>query len=134
MSELDSAFTFVRQLLKNDATLAAAVGGRIYEDQAPDGESPVYPLIIIAFGEPDDMTGVNGQRCGVSVETLVYVVGKGSSTALPLLADRIDALLHGAGGGQVITITRERPLRRSGWQDKVLYRNLGGAYRLEIGV
>lgn len=133
MSELDNGFAFLRQKLTADPTLAARVGARVYEDQAPDGTAPSYPMIIIEMGEPEDLTGVNDQRCSVSTETLVFVVGLGADTGLAALADRIDALLHGSSGENVIHCSRTRPFRRSGYVDKVLYRNLGGHYYLEIG-
>lgn len=127
--ELERAFSFLYGKLRADSAMA---GVAIYEDEAP-GEAD-YPFVLISVQDADDVTGVNLSRCEVICTALVRVIGEGTDMArLVTLADRVDALLHGAQDGQSIVASRVRPFRASGWQNGVLYKNLGGFYQVEIG-
>src|SRR5580765_1409819 len=79
--------------LAADATVAAAVGMRIYADEAP--QEATFPMIIFAhIGNVDVLrSGANG-RMAKNI-FLVRAIDKGSSTAgtIKTVADRFDPLL-----------------------------------------
>jgi len=135
--EMEIGFEFLYQALVGDAQIVADVGaGQVYEDEAP--AEAVYPFIVIGMGESgQDAVGANNQRCMVVCSALVRVVGLGNDMVrLKRVCARVDAVLHGASGmmgGHMVMTTRERPFRSSGWVGNVLYKNLGGFYRVEIG-
>jgi hypothetical protein len=140
--ELESGFEFVYKTLTEDAQIALLTAGQVFEDEAPKEAS--YPFIVITLQDPEDIQGVNLTRCMVTCTALVRVVGRASEMERMIeIANRVDCALQGASGSisvpepggerREVMVVRERPFRSSGWVGDVLFKNLGGFYRVEIG-
>jgi hypothetical protein len=131
--ETQTIYDYLYQPLAANVTVQADCGGRVYEDEAP-GEAD-YPFVIISLLSPEDITGVNNARCSVTSEVLVRAVGLGNDMArLIRVGNAIDEeLSNHAGGSGVATITRLRPFRTSGYENGILFKNLGGIYAVETG-
>lgn len=119
--------------LTSDATLAVAVGTRCYGYIAPAAAQ--FPLLLFAMQDGSDVMGVGTVRVMFQGIFQVKVVGATNSFAtLKPLADRIDAVLHGATGsvadGAILACTREQPLAYVDLSGETQYRHLGGLYRI----
>lgn len=119
--------------LMGDATLAAAVGTRCYGYLAP--QKATYPLLLFNLMDGDDVMGVGTARVMFTGLYQIKAVGQGPSfTAIKAIADRIDAVLHGATGsvvdGAILACTRERPIAYVEVSGETQYRHLGGLYRI----
>lgn len=114
---------------------APLITQRIYDSLA-DQEQDVYPVVVFSMQAAlDDLALNNAKRVWASYLFQVKVIGKNHSYAqLSPIASRIDTLIHrGAGtvtGGAVIACTRDRTVRYPEPTDGVIYRHLGGVYRL----
>lgn len=130
--ETQTAYDFIHNQLVVNSTIITDIAGRIYEEVAP--LDAVYPFIIVSILPNTDTVGANNARCVTNLEALVYAVGLGSDmTRLIRIADAIDTVLHNNTSSQTVAITRIRPHRLSGWDQGIYYKNLGGAYAVEIG-
>lgn len=119
--------------LAGDATLSGLVGGRIYAFVAPQGTA--FPFVVFAHQGGHDVLGVGPARVMVSLLYQVKAVGQTAAVAdLQPVADRIDALLHGASGavpdGTILACVREQAIEEAEVDDGVQYRHVGGLYRL----
>jgi len=119
--------------LTGDATLAAAVGARCYGYIAP--QPAQFPFLLFAMQAGTDVMGVGTARIMLNALFQVKVIGATNSfAALKPLADRIDAVLHGATGsvvdGAILACTREEPLAYVDVSGETQYRHLGGLYRI----
>ncbi len=120
--------------LAADATLAALVGTRIYEDIGPEGAG--YPRIVFQMQSPgSDTLGVGARRVWTPLLYIVRGIVQDDryTSDLETIATRIDALLHDrqveVTNGRIKSY-RERPFRRPERTDETEYRHLGGEYRL----
>lgn len=131
--ETQTIYDFFYQKLAANSVIQADCNGRIYEDEAP--QEADYPFITLSILSIEDITSINNARCSVSGEVLVKVVGLGNDMArLTRLDNAIDAVLQNhAGGDGVVTVTRVQPYRVGGYENGVLYKNLGGIYAVETG-
>jgi hypothetical protein len=134
--ELSRVDEFLYARLTADAALVAAATGGIHADLAPQGTTS--PWVIFQFQGGADVAGVNPST-RILVNGLWVVKGvveaetyQGVAQAI---ADRIDAVLHGASGSvaglTIESCAREAPLRyvellEGGPQ----VRHLGGQYRV----
>jgi hypothetical protein len=141
--ELVGADAFIYATLAGDTALAAIVGTRIYADVAPSLPTPpTYPLVLFSLQSSRDVVGIGTYRAMTTPTYLVRVIGKGGGFgAIQAAADRIDALLTVRAvqsvtiGGVTFSIlgsVRERPFQRSEEPEGILYRHLGGFYRLNV--
>ena len=117
------------------ATLDNAVGvsDRVYFDVAPQSTS--FPLAIFQYQTGSDTMVVNARRVFSDMSWIVKAVDRETSIAtLRNVAGSIDAALHRAegtaDGGTVLYCTRESPFQLTEEIDGVLYRHLGGVYRI----
>ena len=121
------------EVLSGDSALAAAVGGRIYAYLAPPEAGT--PFVVFAYQSGADTVAIGMSRVLTAALYQVKVVGTGwSSAPLQPIADRIDAVLQAASGsvvdGQILGCTREQPISYVEATDGVVYRHLGGLYRI----
>lgn len=135
MNETTRVRRFLDSLLKADAALVALVGQRIYGDSIP-GET-AFPYAFFGAPEPgEDTRGVGAVRILTNATWEIKAVDKAIGwTAVEEVADRLDALVHGAAGaagtdGWVLMGVRERPIDYREDAAGVEYRHLGGLYRL----
>lgn len=115
--------------------LSAGITDRIYDSLA-DQEQETFPVIVFSMQAAlDDLALNNAKRVWASYLFQVKVIGKNHAySELSPIASRIDTLIHrGAGtvtGGAVIACTRDRTVRYPEPTDGVIYRHLGGVYRI----
>lgn len=139
MAETARARAFIATTLKNDATLLGLfpqVAARIFDRPAPQGTA--YPLIrmeILSGG--NDLIVLGGARVWSSPLILVYVAtDKPSTGAIEEIADRMDTLLHRAGGtvtrGVIWDCIRERPFDGPDTSTVPSVSRLGGEYRIKV--
>lgn len=123
--------------LTGDATLQGLIGSRVYDAIDMSG-SNVYPYVIIAHMDPLDLLrGVGPVIIAGAGMYLVKAVGKTRSiSGLVPIVQRVQALLHDQagpapmGGGQVLACTLESGVDYPELSDGVMYRHLGGVYRV----
>ena len=132
MIEVTRASDWLRDTLLADATLNAAVGGRVYD--GPRQETAL-PFVVIAHLGGHDVMGVGAARIMADLVFAVKVVGRGHSWSdLEAAADRIDAALHGKQGttpdGRVLSCTRHTALALVETDQGIEYRHLGGTFRV----
>lgn len=139
-AELFEADQWLYTTLAGDATIAAAVGTRIYSWQAPPLTSG--PYIVYQEQSPGNDIRASGRvgtgRIMTTPLYLVRVIGPFNSlSTLQSIALRIDQLLEGITtatvNGNHISIQRESPfslVEQDGVQQT--YRHLGGMYRFYI--
>lgn len=142
MNEIDRIDQFVVTKLGADAQLVALVGTRVYKDQAP--ADAVFPLVIFRSYDGPDTTANGGRRVmvsplyqvfGVDIEGGSGVASSNAKVAVKNIADRIDAVLQAASGdagsdAYVSQVLRERTYDMTSEESGVLYRYLGGFYRV----
>jgi hypothetical protein len=135
MAESTTIDLWLNTALSGDASLAAVVGTRIYSDLAPDGAA--LPMVVYQMQAANDLMTNGAAR--VWANTLFLVRGVAQRVSydgdLITMANRIDAVLHGASGsnaeGNVWECVRERPFRLTEvGADGKQYRHLGGLYRI----
>lgn len=123
-----------------DTALSGLVGGRIYNQQAPQGA--VRPFIIYAYQGGADLGAIGqDQRILVRPLYLVKVVSEGNSFAAgAAVMDAADELLYALRGtvtfnGKVYRILgmyRETPIRYVEMQsDGKRLNHVGGSYRIQ---
>lgn len=138
LNEVPRVNTWLKTILTADATLNAAVGGRIYRGHAPQGAA--FPCVIYAMLSPgDDVRGSGPTRIWMKPLYVVKAVGEGNNLlALQTIADRIDVVLHGIVGGSSSGIRidyciRKRPFYLEDVQPgNEVFQHLGAEF--EMGV
>lgn len=139
LNEVPRIQTWLRTVLLADATLNAAVGGRIYRGHAPQGSQ--FPCVLYAMlSAGDDVRGSGPTRIWAKPLYVVKAVGEGNNLlALQTIADRIDVVLHGVTGGsssgvRIDYCIRKRPFYFEDVQPaNKVYQHLGGEYELGVG-
>jgi len=107
------AYDWLYAKLAGDATLAALVGGRIYNHTTPQGSTVTYPFLVFAYLGGADVNGVGAIRIEEQGVYMVKAVTKATAfTPLRAIVDRVDTLLQGKLGpagvdGNVWGCTRE---------------------------
>lgn len=135
MAESTTIDRWLYTVLAADVSLAAVVGTRIYSDLAPAGTT--LPMVVYQMQATNDLMVVGSARVWANALFLVRGVAQRVSYDgdLITMADRIDAVLHGASGsnveGNVWECVREREFRLTEvGADGRQYRHLGGLYRI----
>lgn len=134
--ESDTAARWIVQTLLADATITAAVGQRVFDTEAPQGE--LTPYILIQEYHSRDVMGVGPQRFKADLQYIVKYVKQGQSfVEMGSIAERIDTLLHAAsgvpnGGGTIVACQRMRTLKYAEPDEGLIFRNLGGIYFLQV--
>lgn len=134
--ETDLVAQFIFMTLANDATIIGEVGdNNVFDTLAPQ---PVVPTKYITFhlqASATDLMLVGARRVWASGLWLIKMVGKGKEFS-ELLAgyNRIDALLHRASAdvmeGKVVYSVREQEVRYVENDAGIVWRHLGGLYRI----
>lgn len=135
MIESNIAALAIYSTLSGDATLAALVGTRIYEDVRPEAEY-VGPYIVFQLqASSNDVIGLGARRVWSPLLYTIRGIARASSYGgqLATIAERIDDLLHAryieTAYGR-LWLWRERPFRMSETYQEVEYRHSGGIYRI----
>lgn len=133
MIELPRIEQWLYGVLASDAAVQALIGTRVYAYLAPQGAK--LPYVVFSYQGGHDVRGVGPGRVMVSAIYQVKAVGEGGSFAgLKPIVDALDGLLQGASGsvvdGAVLMCTREQPLAYVETDSGVLYRHLGGLWRI----
>lgn len=121
--------------LSADSVITTAVGTRLYTDEAP--AETAFPYVQWQLQSANDVrTGVGPFTILVNALYLVKVVNRIQSyKAIQTVANRINTILHGAGGTTLSTniysCVREEAWRDSEFISGVNYRSLGGIYRIQ---
>lgn len=135
-AETVAAYQWLYNTLTGDATLAAAIGNRVY-DLAP--QPATYPLIQLAEAGSNDKQFVNASRIWVESDWLIKVIdgpNVGWERAGSIF-DRLDSVLQGNDGGtvaygRVYVSVRQATFQYPEVEDGVVYRHLGGRFRLMV--
>lgn len=124
--ELVDAETYLYTRLTNNAVGVAA---RVYREKAPPGAA--MPCVVFRHYASDDVRGIGTVRVMVSALYIVEAITTGESlAALNTIANSIDSLLNGPGGGAVLGSVREQPFTMTETAEGVTYQRLGGIYRI----
>jgi hypothetical protein len=122
---------WIRALLAADATIAAAVGSRIYSDLAPPNSA--HPYIIVNLQGGSDLNALGAR--GLSEKLYqVKVIGRGDNPgALKAVADQIDTLLHMAASATATLACwclREQEIDYPEVSGDIRFQHVGGIYRV----
>jgi len=116
--------------------LSAGITSRIYDTLAPQ-EEETYPIIIFNIQSATDLMTISraGSRVWANCLVQVKVIGKDQAfSELTGIASRIDALIHQASGapigGTIVACTREQIVRYIEPVGALVYRHLGGLFRM----
>jgi hypothetical protein len=137
MAETNAAEKWIYATLAADATLTGLVGTRIYRNRVPQDVTSPYPCVVFAYLSGRDRRGVGTWRAWSNTLYVVRGIDETENSLGPLktVADRIDAVLHGASGatseGTVWAAVREEPysLSEEGPGGRI-FEHLGGIYRI----
>lgn len=133
--ESNAAERWIYAKLSTDATLITKVGTRTYNTRRPPESA--LPCVIWQLQSGDDVILLGAVRLWSNLRYLVRGIGETGSYGgdLQAIADRIDALLHGASGsnvdGTVWTCVRAAPFQMIETVAGREYRHLGGIYRIQ---
>lgn len=111
----ERALKAVYARLAADATLAALLGtgNRIHEAVAPPGTAT--PFVVLDVPAATDLTAIGGARIWEDTLVSATVRGRGLTSSIVPIADRIDALLQDydavVDGVDVPRLTRTRGVR-----------------------
>lgn len=142
MAEILLVEQWLQSVLVGDAVLVAMLGKHpsthqcVYAYVAPD--KAAFPFVVYSYQSGSDVYGSGKARIMSQLTYQVKAVGQGAGyTPLAPIADRIDALLHGAAGAipglAVLSCIREAPVAYPELDDNgIQYRHLGGLYRLQV--
>ena len=120
-------------ILSGDATLMGMITG-VYSEIAP--AEAVEPFVVIAQQGGADVQEVAGRPLFVEELYQVKVVGRGNSyEAIRPAYERVHALINRQAGpvsnGQVVACVRMTPVKYVDVDAGIIYRHLGGIYRLQ---
>lgn len=136
MAEVLSAEKWIYATLAADVTLTGLVSTRIYADRIPQDVASPFPCVVFSYLTGRDLRGVGTWRAWSNFLYIVRGVHETEdfSGSLKTIADRIDAVLHGASGssseGTVWAAWREEPYRMPEATDGRSIAHLGGIYRV----
>jgi hypothetical protein len=136
-SESSGVARWIYATLTGNAGITAAVGSRVYEDQAPEqAGTQAYPVVVFTVSPGPDAITMNSTRVWATFTALIKVVDQAESYgAAEPVAKLIDQLFHkvkgAATGATIYRATRTMEVRyaeldQSGRQ----FRHLGGLFRL----
>lgn len=127
-----SVFDWLYDVLTGDATISAAVSGRIYRNVAPTWTA--FPYIVMQYVSGTDVYAMGGIRVISSAVVIVKAVGLATQYAtLAGLADAIDEAISGAiDGSSVLSCLRLSALDYEEERDGVRYEHIGGQYSLVV--
>lgn len=133
MNEILRADEWLYNRLHGDSTLAgmAAIVGYLAKDGTP------FPRVTFNFQGGADASAIGAIRIMLSGLWQVKATVQSTSYApAKPIADRIDALLHGAegsvGDGLILGCVREQPIAYVETDSGLQYRHIGGLYRIII--
>lgn len=115
MLESERALKAAYQALAADATLATLLGpgNRIHESVAPEGTAT--PFVVLDVPAATDLTAFGPNRVWQDTLVSATVRGKGLTSSIVPIADRIDQLLQGheaaVDGVAIGPMRRERGVR-----------------------
>lgn len=116
MIESERVLAAAAQRLQGDATLIGLLpaGARgIHESVAPHGTAT--PFVVLDVPSAVDLNTLGGARIWQNTLVSATVRGKGLTSTIRPIADRVDALLQGytalVDGVQVVKLRRERGFR-----------------------
>lgn len=127
---------WLHTVLNGDPALTALVGTRVFCEQIRVAEGTVaYPCVVYQMQTPRDVNGVGVVRVMGSYTYLVRAIGKEATyVELEPVADRIDALLQNQHGllsdGRTVGCYREQAFQMAEVDNGVVYRHIGGMYRM----
>jgi hypothetical protein len=128
------ADTFIRNKLRNDATMQSLISTRVFSGVYP--KETDFPGVLFNDQSPRDVLGVGGE---LIMSTLLYCVravdqAEGYGCVDPV-ADRIHALLHKSSDvdNKVLSCVRVKAFNRAYDVKDVQYRERGGIYQIVIG-
>lgn len=136
INEIPRVEQWLRTVLAADATLNAAVSGRIYEGHVPQSGS--YPAVVFSLSTAgnDQFSQSGPYRVWTKFDVLVKVIDQTNSTlTLQSIADRFEAVLESVSGGvtglYIDYCKRKRPfkMKDTSVANKV-YTHLGGVFEL----
>ena len=109
--------------LKNDTTIAAAVGARVYQDQAP--EETAYPLILVNYVSTLPVQNISADRVMDTELWRIRIIDQDPSYAgVESIADRVRSILHKASGTGVIGCVFAGAYRLPETSEKTQYRSI----------
>lgn len=118
-----NADRWILSTLKNDATLIAALGTRIYTDVAP--MDTTYPLAILSFVSMVPVENASADRVMDDEIWRIKVIGNEPSYKnLETLADKVRELLHKTSGTGVIGCVCTGSLRLSEVESGQTYKTI----------
>lgn len=115
--------------LTGDATLAAAIGARVYVDVAPQSNTQ-YPYIVMQMVSNVQVAEISAERVMDDEVWQVSVVTNGAYTGIETIADRIKTVLHKASGAGVIGCVFEQLLRFSEDEAGHVYKTIVLEFRI----
>ena len=136
MNELQAAAKHLHATLTRDASVAALVGTRVYELEAP--EEAAYPFVTYTLVSAGDQTraGSDGRVIVTPRWLVLAYLDRRDLGAARQIAGAVDAALEGSGdvlavGGQdyhVQTVYRDDAVEHGGGVDGKFYVSAGGYY------
>lgn len=116
--------------LTGDATLAAAIGARVYVDVAPQSNTQ-YPYIVMQMVSSVQVAEIGVERVmDDEVWQVALVSNAPSYVSLETIADRIKTVLHKASGTGVIGCVFEQLLRFSEDEAGHVYKTIVLEFRI----
>lgn len=137
VTELSGVEAWVFSTLANDPTMQGLVGNpaRVYSAIAPEGSA--FPYVVMTYLAGADVIATGGGRVMSRPIYVVKGVDNASSFAnLKAIATQIETLIGNQTGTtpdtRILSCVREQPFELIEVdQAGVVYRNLGGRYRIE---
>lgn len=114
-----------------DTALVAQVGQSIYNGAAPGPQN--LPALTWNMNSARDITNHQGLTLWAECLFEIKVIGRGSFEGIAPAANRMHALIQGANvttADGALSCRRDRIIRYDESDDNVLYRHLGGIYRI----
>lgn len=129
--------TWLYQTLTGGTALTALVGTRVYNEVVP--QNAEYPYVVFNYVGGSDSVGVNQARIFTRGTWNVKGVDQlepplTSAERVAAIAEAIDGLLQKASGTvtgtRVYACSRQSQFRLTDVQDGLVYRQMGGTYRI----
>jgi len=139
MNELPRIERWLANVLAADVQIAAAVGNRVYHDQAPEGA--MHPFVLFNYQAGRDVNGVGTCRVMARALYQVKVIARDAlNDATRLAADRIDEIVgkavraqHPSDNSLIFNGRRESPISYTEPErdSSRTFRHLGGLYWID---